>query len=190
MLIHDLATDLAGSLSIGCRRISIAGSIRRFKANPRDIEIVCIPDLFTEVEKDLFGNVISTNMTSHLDLILETLTNNPDSGWEFDPVVRRNGDRYKRLRHTSEHNSEDRLVPCDLFITDVERWGVIYTIRTGPATFSQMLATRALKMGMKVDDGRLWEVHRDGSRVLIPTPEEIDFFVALKYPWTEPKERA
>lgn len=103
--------------------------------------------------------------------------------WGFDLATKRNGPRYKRLRHVASG------VCCDLFITTPECWGVIFAIRTGPGDYSRELVTVAKRLGYQVEDGRLWRLHRDGARDVVPTPEEADFFRALGVPMPAPAER-
>lgn len=176
-----LAAQLCAVLASACERLEIAGSIRRGKPDPKDIELVAIPHVITVPQNDMFGTPVSEHSSSLLDMSLEQLVEL--EGWEYDQVVKRNGPRYKRLRHVASG------VCCDLFITTPERWGVIFTIRTGPADFSQELVTRALRRGLKVDDGRLWRLHRDNTRSEIQTPTEQDFFAALGLPYLEPAQR-
>lgn len=80
-----------------------------------------------------------------------------------------------------------RRIPVDLFIvrppgTD---WGVIFTIRTGPADWSQRLVTDCQRWFMRVEGGRL--LHH-GEHV--PCPEERDFLEAIGQEWVEPSERS
>lgn len=181
MTIHNLAAELVAELSPACERIEIAGSIRRGKSNPKDIEIVCIPRISGFQEYDMFGMQVESPEHSELVKAVNVITSKGD--WEFDPEVKRNGIKYKRLRHI------DTRICCDLFITSPECWGVIFSIRTGPGDYSRELVTRARRMGMVVEGGNLYRTHRDNRRELIPTPEEEDFFKALGLEWIEPGNR-
>lgn len=194
-LIQPLAQALLEQLSSACLRIEIAGSVRRAKPEPQDLELVAIPALGESAERDLFGTIARVHTLNHLEEAIGTLLGLGE--WQFDPVTRRNGARYKRLRHAASG------VCCDLFITDARRWGVIYTIRTGPGDFSRSLVSYARRQGMFVQDGLL---HRhpacldehgevepcpDGARCprIVATPEEADVFRALGLPWIEPRRR-
>lgn len=126
--IKSLAQSLLDQLSSACVRIEIAGSIRRGKADPKDIEIVCIPSMgeYTVPIYEMFTDQITmVHQINYLDDAIGTLLTNGE--WEFDPVIKRNGPRYKRLRHVTSQ------VCCDLFITDRRRWGLIFAIRTALA---------------------------------------------------------
>jgi hypothetical protein len=71
----------------------------------------------------------------------------------------------------------------------VQQFGVIMVIRTGPADFSKRIVTPRYHRGClpsdcRVEDGAVW--HGDQ---IIPMPEEIDFLEFLGLGWVEPKER-
>jgi DNA polymerase/3'-5' exonuclease PolX len=159
-----------------CVRIEIAGSVRRQKPAVGDIEIVAIPRY--DEERDLLGEVFARR--SQLD---DALGQMMAAG-----IIRpgeRNGERFKQF-WVLENN-----LPLDLFVTDPDRWGLIYIIRTGSADFSHWLVTGqqwggALPENHQVRDGRLWRVGQDEP---LDTPEERDVFVALGLEWVEPWER-
>jgi len=177
VIVQELGQSLLEMLRPGCDRIEIAGSIRRGKVQPKDIELVAIPKIHHTA--DLFGTEYHTDMLSER---IQDFCGHVDDEWGFDQALKRNGPKYKRLRHA-------RGVCCDLFITDADQWGAQFVIRTGPAEFSHMLVTRALRLGMKQEDGRLWRIHRDDTKTVIPTPEEVDYLKALGLPWIEPEQR-
>lgn len=178
--IQQLAHELLEMLRPGCERIEIAGGIRRGKAEPKDIELVAVPAWRTEGFPDLFGEDAMLTLSCLDDRLAELYT---AGAWELDHVLRRNGPKYKRLRHIASDTC------CDLFIVTPETFGAQFVIRTGPADFSHMLVALALRMGMKQDDGRLWRVHRDDTKTAIETPEERDYFAALGMEYIEPELR-
>jgi len=197
--IAQLADELKTILKPACERIELAGSIRRSKPDPKDIEICAIPRFIAQSQAGLFGDEMPLGAVNQLDDLVEMLANG-EGDWEFDPVTRRNGHKYKRLRH------RETLIACDLFITDARRWGAILAIRTGPADFSKALVGLALLRGMFVDEGLLHQHHRqykmkNGERVplpcsrgdacslIVPTREEKDFFQTLGVAWLEPAKR-
>jgi hypothetical protein len=145
--IQALATSLIFQLRPGCTRIEIAGSVRRSKPDPKDLELVCIPALGEFTERDLFGEITRTIAVNYLDTALERIY--AGGAWQLDPVVKRDGDRYKRLVHVATGTA------CDLFITDARRWGYTLTIRTGPYDFSRELMVLAHKQGKFFKDGLL-----------------------------------
>lgn len=193
--IEPIAQTFLDQLSSACTRIEIAGSIRRRKPEPKDIEICCIPALGHYSVTDMFGAVVEEHPINHLDDAIATLIGLGE--WEFDPEVKRNGPAYKRLRHIASGAC------CDLFITTTRKWGYTFTIRTGPGYFSKSLVKHAHKLGMFFSGSLLhqhqplFDEHGDakpcpaGERCMriIETPEESDVFKALGLHWIEPKRR-
>jgi len=170
-----LARELLDQLRPVCEQAEIAGSVRRQKPDPKDIELVCIPITVPVMNLFADGEVGRYDLNRWVrDLV----------GWELDRVQPRNGPRWKRLR-----NLKGALC-CDLFITRPEAWGVMFTLRTGPADFSKELMIRCQARGLKVTDGLLYRTHRDGKTDLLATPTELSFFEALGLPWLEPAQRS
>jgi DNA polymerase/3'-5' exonuclease PolX len=142
------AQEILDHLAPACQRIAVAGSIRRQTKYIGDVEIVAIP----RYPDDLFGQPATTGH-SHLDLKLIQLLD--------DGTIQR-GDRQGPRYHQYTLPRFD--LQLDLFITNPERWGLIYTLRTGSADFSRWLVTPrasggALPSGHYIKDGRLWDSH-------------------------------
>lgn len=182
---NQIAQGVCNILKSLCVRIEIAGSIRRGKEEPGDIEIVCMPLLVNK--NDLFGTVYTVQ-----DYF---------EAFPFDTLGRvvKNGLKYKKIELSQGIN-------LDLFIVrEPAQWGVLYAIRTGPADFSHWLVTAknmggALPPRCKIADGQLFEdctqywdekaqryVLTGGTPVLMP--EEKDLFEYLQLPYIEPKDR-
>lgn len=163
-----VAKDVVDVLRPVCERIEIAGSVRRGKAEVKDIEVVAVP-LFLN---DLFGATL-------LDHSLDT--------FDYSPLgkVEKNGHKYKKIALKDG-------ISLDLFIvTPPAQWGVQYVIRTGPSDFSQWMVTKKLHRGALPDhcyvkDGAVWD-GRDNSKYNLP--EERDFFRLCGLKWTEPALR-
>ena len=177
-----LAEKLAAELAPYCDRIEVAGSIRRGKPDPKDIELVVIPRFNEARGVNLLGEMVVLGQANLLENGLAWLFAGRE--WALDQALKRNGPKYKRLVHLNSG------ICCDLFIVTVESWGVQFTIRTGPGDFSKEMVTRALHLGMQVDGGQLWRVHRDGTRTVVPTLTEHDFFAALRVPFLLPPDRS
>jgi len=175
---HDEAKAIAEKwmryLSPACERIEIAGSIRRGKAEPKDIEIVCQPKIVGE--PDMFGQPTEINL---LEMFFETSLFKVTAAHFV-----KNGPRYKQLALVE-------TIHLDLFIVlPPAQWGVQFLIRTGPADFSHWCVTQkriggGLPSYLKVKDGALWH----GSKKL-NTPEEADFFKVIGMEYVEPKARS
>lgn len=165
---RNLANHMLEILSPDCERIEIAGSIRRQKPEVSDIEIVLIPKPI----HDLFGYPLFGAGRIEEALIRD--------GFE----LLKNGDHFKQARLPGGQ------VNFDIFLTTPEKFGVILTIRTGSADFSHWLVTSkqqggALPSNMTVKDGRLVMM---GS-VPVATPEEQNFFDAIRLDWIPPEQR-
>lgn len=198
-IILPCAQELERVLAPACDRIEIAGSIRRGKPDPKDVELLVIPRLVEISATDLFGNLERLGQHSVLDTALAELYF--DGAYALDRDLPRNGPKYKRLRHQASGTC------IDLFITTPEGWGVQFVIRTGPADFSKALVTRARELRWHVTGGRLHKhaiesaAARNGNVVDVPcqkgdacplvvaTPDEESFLVALGLRYIEPAER-
>ena len=166
---QEVAAKLIGYLRPGCKRIAIAGSVRRLKAEPKDIEIVFIPR-FVSCQVDLF-TVAPVPAT---DRIIDDLVATGILAWDLN--VKRNGPKYKRLVHL------DSGAVIELFIAQPLNWGLILALRTGPAAFMKVLVTHdyqdgAMAADMKMKDGFLW---RRGKQLATLTEE--DFFHEVGIP--------
>lgn len=161
-----------------CERIEIAGSLRRLKPEVGDIEIVC--ESKTEIFQDnLFGG--NEQFLSLLHFL--------KFKFEGDTGARKikGKEKYFQFALPQEIN-------FDLFVvTPPAQWGVIYTIRTGPAEFSHWCVTNSpigiLPAGYKVKRGGVYRWDASDDEPPISMPEEIDFLNFLGLGWIEPSER-
>lgn len=149
-----------------CQRIEIAGSLRRELHCCGDAEIVLIPRM---IQYDLFGEEILDQ-----ESIEGILTAN---GLELV----KNGPYYKQTTWKG--------VGVDLFITTPQKWGCIFTIRTGSAGFAKRLVTQKLLGGYCPDhlvfsEGRIWNKGKP-----LETPEELDVFKAVGMQFIVPQKR-
>jgi DNA polymerase/3'-5' exonuclease PolX len=173
-----VAERLIATLRPGCDRIEIAGSLRREARDVGDIEIVARPKTHKEPSGLFFE---ADAEVSDLDPLVDRLVESGD----YERLLGK--DRYTKLRHRASR------LQIDLFtVRPPAQWGVIHTIRTGPAAYSQWLVTEARRRGFHVREGAL---HRGGLGCgsarceVIDTPEEHDLFEALGMRWPRPVER-
>jgi len=170
------------AMAPGCERISIAGSVRRRKAEPKDLEIVYIAQM-VERRKDLFTAEV---VPATEGLVIELMA----SGfWRLDTEVKRNGPLYKRMVMRASSRGPDEVV-VELFRAEVGNWGLQLALRTGPAEFNHLLVTPrsqrgAMPAGMRMAGGWLW---RGEERLESGTEEE--FFGQVGVPCWEPGERS
>lgn len=203
-----IAEEIVSTIEPYCERVLIAGSIRRGKADVKDIEIVAVPtwsfavpaqlktpSTLKKQEKiyssdyaferipsnyELFGNAdneksdIPKGGAKHnllflwgnrqsLVLWIKPGVSEPVT-WDIKP----DGKYWRGVIESEDHAP----VKLDLFLTTPEQWGVITTIRTGPAEFSSAIVTAIKKYGLKVDKGQLWNAEGES----LPCAEEEDFF--------------
>jgi DNA polymerase/3'-5' exonuclease PolX len=147
----EIAEAVLEKLKPHCERIEIAGSIRRKKANPNDIEIVAIPKPY---DVDFF------------ELGIATIVNQ----WE---KVR--GEL--PCKYTQRILPEG--IKLDLFFATVDNWGLIYAIRTGSAEFShKKLAVSWVKKGYKSINGMLT---KDGEKIFVKEEIDLFNILGLKW---------
>jgi DNA polymerase/3'-5' exonuclease PolX len=211
---RGMAGALVDLLSPACVRIEIAGSVRRQKDRPNDIEIVAVPCERISRQPSLdnllgLGKIERANLLdARCDELLKqgVLEKRPDSrgrhcwGTGIKWAVFFRGQDY---------------APVDLFqVIEPRQWGVIYAIRTGPGDFNRLLVTSrrwggGCPLDRKVAGGRVWFIdpgREDLTRMpatrfarlaergeiearMIPTPEEEDFFRVLDVPCWPPEQR-
>lgn len=163
-----LADKIVATLAPYAERIEIAGGVRRHKSQCHDIEVVAVPK-FT-YDRDMFGDV--ADPVSELDPHLVDLGRQE-----------KGGARYKQLWLPEG-------IALDLFLVlPPAEFGVIYTIRTGPADYSRWLVTPkphggAMPSHLHCADGALWN-----GRDKVPTPDERDFYRVLGLEWVAPEVR-
>lgn len=176
--LDELAAEFLELARPHCVRAEIAGSIRRGKPDPKDIEIVAVPKMYQEPvpNQQLSGDTEMLDVDA-LSRVLDHLaiagTIERGRAW---------GPRYKQVLF--------RGAVVDLFeVLPPAQWGVIYAIRTGPALFGKRLVTKIydggfMPAGMRVEGGVLWR-----AGVPVATPEELDYFREIGLPCWPPEER-
>jgi len=165
--LREIAYGLEREWAYCCDRIAVAGSVRRGKIDPKDVEVVCIPREEV-VAEDLFSEPIVERDVEFVEALKKwcIVKGEPEKG-RYVKLVVQDG------------------VRVDVFICRPENWGVIFAIRTGPAEFShRCIAKRAHRHGLRIQGGMLTE----GGEV-VTCGEEKDLFGRLGMPWIEPSER-
>lgn len=164
-LAQELATGIVNDLAPHCEpgRCEIAGSIRRKKPEPGDIEVVCIPKPY---QVGLFADGIAPIVNA----------------W---PKVK--GElpcKYTQRLLPFIDNGEP--VKLDLFFATPESWGLILAIRTGSADYSHHVLAEGWKAkGYHGDGGMLFDTFGN----VVPVREEIDLFRLIGIPWCAPENR-
>ena len=164
-----IAEQLRDQFMPYCERIEIAGSVRRGRSEPKDLDLVVIPK--TTVELDCFDNPIGVRSLFHPEAM--------ELG-----ELKKNGPRHKQIWLPAHE------IHVELWIVlPPAQWGVILTLRTGPADFSMWIVTPRHKGGalpsfLKIQDGAVWN-----GKSALDVPEEQDFFRLLELPFMDPRER-
>ena len=186
----SVANDLIERLRPTCERIEVAGSIRRGKAEVKDIELVAIPDPTPPpMPKANFGEKPRAIHKTKLDALLFEMML---EGW-MRPL--KGGPKYKQIALCPK--GLVMPIKLDLFlVTPPAQWGVQMVIRTGPNkpnnNFSQWMVTQKCKGGALPDeyhvvDGCVRMIAQEDY--FISMPEEIQFFNFCGLDWIEPKDR-
>lgn len=193
-----LASQLAGALTTVCERIEVAGSIRRRKRDPKDIELVLIPKWEAAPvtgQAALFGSDNTKPVNSaqkHIEaMVAEGGIQIIKPGtqdiipWHLSP-----DGKYWRL-----HLPEQR-VKVDVFVCTPATWGLNLMIRTGSGVGPSGKAQDGFAPAMLVrwkavsGGGQSYEAQLRGANGgTRPTPEEQDVFEACKVRWVPPEKR-
>lgn len=155
----EIAQKVKAQLQPHCDRIEIAGSIRRKRAQVKDIEIVAIPKPY---DTGLFESGIAT-VINHWPAVKGTLP----------------------CKYTQRMLPEG--IAVDIFFAEPDNWGYILAIRTGSADYSHMLATRWSKKDYHGRNGYLYKYnHR--TPVLLREEQDVFDLVGLPYCSPEKRE--
>ena len=170
------AAHLVEAFSESCKRIEIAGSIRRRRRLVKDIELVAIPKRGCGIRQ---GELFQSDDCNLLKLRIDQMIKD---GADIQVVS-------PGRKHLSSELTDDgkwwglwlpRInAPVDIFLCTEETWGVTLAFRTGSAEFNKGLVNRARSIRSRFEGSRL----RDRLGRAVPTPEEDAVFRHL---WVKP----
>ncbi len=158
-------------MSPSCEIVEIAGSIRRGKPDVKDIEICAVPKFETVIEPT--NNLFDPTREVDKNLLFEWAWRGIHGVQWIKPgtseiivwKIKEDG-KYWRGRLDN--------IKLDLFIAGKDNFGVIFTIRTGSAEFSQALVSFIKhRTPFRVAGGNL--ILEENGQV-IPCPTEDSFF--------------
>lgn len=205
-----LGLELKGLLAPASARIEVAGSVRRHKAEPKDIEIVCQPsryDTYKERPGDLpipYINSVDQAMHELVEAGTIQLGDPFEQNKDGKVIVCKApfSEKYYRVKYKGEK--------VDVFVcTPPASWGVEFLLRTGDGGHNIWIVTKGYPRGIYFRQGRLVR-HMDSRGRYIPdaqiakphgcvpgkchlevikTPEEIDVFRALNLDYIKPEDR-
>jgi len=162
-----IAEDFKKQLSPSCQRIEIAGSIRRRKPEPKDVELLCIPRYRGSV------NLLDSQITMLMGEGVLALRRNKRGSTAYGP-------KNKLLVHVESG------IGIDVFSTTEECWWVALCVRTGPKDSNIAIAKAAQRRG--------WRLLAYGSGFSAPggllrCDSERDVFELVGLPYKEPWDR-
>lgn len=170
-----LADGMRAKLAPFCKRVEIAGSVRRQQALCGDLEFVCIAD--GERLNEYLNGLLATGKINHVAV--------------GPKKTRRWGEKMKSFTF----EISDRPMQVDVFITTPDRWGYNFLIRTGSSGFSNRMVT---PVGVRTHNGLPGLMPPDffcleclvyGPGGLCATPEEADIFALWGMAYVAPGER-
>jgi DNA polymerase/3'-5' exonuclease PolX len=172
-----VAEEIQAMIAPACKRICIAGSLRRLKSEVGDIELLFVPvlserpdGLFDSRIVDVCNEVVGGLLTDGV------LAKRPNVNGHFTW-----GERNKLAIHVPSG------IPVDLFGTNEDRWWVSLVIRTGSKETNLALTTGANKKGaslMAYGQGVRWS---DGT--ITPATSEEHVFEMCGVPYQPPHKR-
>lgn len=192
MQARDIAVNLCYQLQPLCvpDRLNIAGSVRRKKQYPKDIEIVCVPKTYEE--KDLFEQVVAIKRNAQFMELVVSL----------GKVIK--GKPSGRMMQIKLKND----IVLDLFMPQANDYYRQYAIRTGSSQYSNLvIATSWKRMGwcgtedglrlikecqeIKLPENKRKWICRDKNPTLPPVwNSEEEFFAWLGIPFLNPVKRS
>jgi len=161
-----------------CERVMVVGSVRRKRPVVHDIDVVAVPVVRLLRRDSWFGPITSENSLLHQTV---------------DRLIHE-GVLKVRLKSDGTASVGDRIalleyegVPTDLYYADTTTWGGLLQVRTGSTQFNIMLATHALRMGLKFHgDGT--GISKDGQRIDDQTEPGIFAVLGMRYYTPEERE--
>jgi DNA polymerase/3'-5' exonuclease PolX len=212
--MERLAQAFVETVRDSCERIQVAGSIRRKKPCPSDIEIVVEPKFEYRL---LPGQRPMFELRNKPEAICANLFDERCKELLAQGILEKRQNSLGRTAWGERTKLgivylDGEWAPIDIFsVVEPATYGVILALRTGPGDFNKLLVNHAHTVGRKVAGGRVWDmpgqlanswpelISFPSSRFvklaeefgmpMIPTPTEEKFFKALDVPCLPPEER-
>jgi DNA polymerase/3'-5' exonuclease PolX len=162
-----------------CDRAMVAGSIRRGKAQVKDIELVCAPKLVSGADPEkLFGEGFR-NLLYEWALDSGIVWIKPGTDDTIEWPIKPDGLYWRGVITAGQE-----AVKLDVFLTTVENFGTTLLIRTGSSQFNQALMSHARMIHRPCANNHF---HHAGEPVEFE--EEYDVFDFLGLEYVEPNQR-
>lgn len=139
---QKLAEVLEARLQPACHKIQIAGSIRRKAQFVHDIDLIAWPIMDTDEQLDLFGE--SRVITARPGRLLALIEQTPGA---TKLEYKKNNPKIIRFLYDG--------VPVEIYLTEArgQNFGALLQMRTGPATYNEVLAMLAKFKGRQYRAG-------------------------------------
>ncbi len=172
-----VAKELQAMIAPACKRIAIAGSLRRMKPEVGDVELLFVP-ILSERPDGLFESKIVDVCSEVVEKLLDdgVLAKRPNINGHFTW-----GERNKLAIHVASG------IPVDLFGTSEENWWVSLVIRTGSKETNLDLTMGAQKQNARLNAYGCGVTWSDGTTT--PAASEQHVFDLCGVPYKEPKDR-
>jgi DNA polymerase/3'-5' exonuclease PolX len=164
---REIADDLKRRLEPVCERVEVAGSIRRQKPNPKDIELLVIPKY--NGLADMLDREIQTLM---LKGILDCRLNKRGH--------RVYGPKNKLMLHIPSG------MAVDLFSSTESNWGMALFVRTGPKEWNIRAMSRLHELRMS---GHAYGGISNSAGSEFNCPDEETIFRYLQWAYVPPERR-
>lgn len=172
-----VAKDLQAMIAPACKRIAIAGSLRRMKPEVGDIELLFVP-ILSERPDGLFDSKLVDVCSEVVEKMLSDglLAKRPNVNGHFTW-----GERNKLAIHVPSG------IPVDLFGTSEENWWVSLVVRTGSKETNLALTMGAQAKNAKLNAYGCGVTWSDGTTT--PATSEQHVFEMCGVPHKEPQFR-
>lgn len=174
-----VAAEICAALKPVCKKLVVAGSLRRRKPTIGDVEILYVGEFETRQHpEDMFAS-INVNLADEAIAKLESSgvlerRKNVNGSTMYGP-------KNKFMRHVASG------IPVDLFSTTSENWFVSLVIRTGSKEMNLKLTDGAIKLGRTLNAYGSGVTLEDGR--VMPATSEQQVFSLCNVPYREPHER-
>ena len=162
-----IAEELMSLLSPACNRIVIAGSIRRRKPFPNDIELLCIPKYVEGVDQ------LDKELGVFFVRGILTYRRNKRGSIIYGPKNKLLLDKQSGMA-------------IDIFSATESNWGMALFVRTGPKEWNIKAMSRFRELGMR---GHAYGGISDSDGREINCPDEETVFQYLRWTYLPPERR-
>lgn len=175
-----VAENLRVLLAPACARLVVAGSIRRRRPDPGDIELVAAPRFEQRGQAGFFGEG-----RYDADLLAESVEGLMAQG----VLVKRKASNGRYIGYGALNKfllHVESQIPVDLFTATSENFGMTLLVRTGSASYCVKVMSRLKALGYR---GHAYGgiSLSDGTEIECPTEKLV--YQYLGWPWLEPSKR-